>query len=290
MSLKLSSALAQIKDLVLRRPVEIHSVYLGSQVIEDDQTLHFANYYRQINFYTFIGELEQSFQALGISRSAIKKSSRGEIDRVSYQIDNVNKAMSAFAESVDFRNKRIVSRLVFRDFLDDPSNYKVTFDGIIQSVLFEESRMVTTCVPLISSLSFETGWPYQINCANKSGDSFCQVNKNDPANKKDGAATGGTTATLIDTVNLTQADDYWNIGEIIILTGANAGARRKIIDFVQSENKLIFDFEMRSNIQAGDTYTVFRGCDKRLTTCTNVYNNDANYHGFHTIPLNRDNL
>lgn len=282
----LSATLSQLKDQVLKRPVEIHDIYLGSQTSEDTNTLHFASFYRQINFYTYLGSIGQSYQALAIRRTAIKRTYDAAIDRVEYRVDNVNKTMTDYAKAIDFRNKRIVTRLLYRDYLDDPSNAVVTFDGIIQNITFEQTAMVASCVPIISSLAFETGWPYQINCANKFGDSFCTVDKNSAANKKTGTATGGSTATLIDTVNLTQADDYWNIGEILMLSGANLGSRRKIIDFIQSENKLIFDFEMNFDIAAGDQYSVFRGCDKRLVTCTNIYSNDANYHGFHTIPLN----
>ena len=197
--------------------------------------------------------------------------------------------MAYYANAVDFRNKRIVTRLLYRDYLNDPANAVVIFDGIIQNISFEQTSMVASCVPIISSLAFETGWPYQIKCNNKFGDSFCTVDKNSAVNKKSGTATGGTTATLIDTVNLNQADDYWNIGEILITSGANINVRRRIIDFDQATSTLTFDFEMNSNIQAGDTYSVFRGCDKRLVTCTGTYANDANYHGFHTIPLNDAN-
>jgi uncharacterized phage protein (TIGR02218 family) len=89
---------------------------------------------------------------------------------------------------------------------------------------------------------------------------------------------------------LTQSDDYWNVGEILMTSGDNDKQRRKIIDFDQATATLVFDFEMPSSIQAGDTYTVTRGCDKRLATCQNIYNNDPNYRGFHTIPLNETNL
>jgi len=288
--LNLSFAISQVKDAVLRRPVEIHEIFLGDQIQADSQTLFFANYYRQINFFNFTSGLAQSYQPLKVSRSAIKKSSKAEVDRMDYKIDNVNKAMRDYANATDFRNKRIVTRLVFRDYLDSADNAKVVFDGIIQSIQFERSSMKATCVPIISSLDFETGWPYQINCSAKFGDSFCTVSKSAPENSKSGTATGGTTATLIDTVVLTQSDDYWNVGEILMTSGDNDKQRRKIIDFDQATATLVFDFEMPISIQAGDTYTVTRGCDKRLATCQNIYNNDPNYRGFHTIPLNETNL
>jgi uncharacterized phage protein (TIGR02218 family) len=286
--LNLSSALQSIIADYKGRPTEIHDIYLGSQTEEDDSTLHFAAYYKTINFFTYLGQTAQAYTPLGIKRTAVRKSSRGEIDTIGYQLDNVNKAMGAFAASKDFRNKRIVTRLVFRDALDSVDNAKIIFDGLIQSIQFEQATMKATCAPIISSLSFKTGWPYQINCNCKFGDGFCQVNKNAAENRVDGTATsGGSKAELIDTANLTQADDYWNIGVIVFDSGDNINVSRKVVDFDQATSKITFDYPLDNDVSIGDQYHVFRGCDKRLATCKNVFNNDINYHGFHTIPLTK---
>jgi len=197
--------------------------------------------------------------------------------------------MGAYAAAHDFRMKRVVTRLVFRDYLNSAGDAKIVFDGYIQSISFEEKKGTytasATCVPYLGSLSFETGWPYQINCNAKFGDAYCQVNKELSANKVTGTVTGGTSSTVIDTTNLTQADDYWNVGTIEFTTGNNTGARRKIIDFNQAARTLWLDYALDNPVAVGDAYTLYRGCDKRLITCTNTYNNAINYHGFHTIPL-----
>lgn len=283
----LPAVITSIINDVKGRPTEIHDIYLGSQVAEDSNTLHFATYYKTINFFQYISGVAESYIPLGITRSAIKKGSQGEIDRISYKLDNVNRGMGAYAATKDFRNKRIVTRLVFRDVLNSSANCKVSFDGIIQAIQFGKSSMTATCVPIISSLTFQSGWSYQINCNAKFGDVFCGINKNSLDNKVTGTATGGSTTTLIDTVNLTQADDYWNIGIIYFDSGANSGSFRKVADFVASQDKIIFDYPLASAIAAGDTYRVFRGCDKRLVTCDTTYNNTINYRGFHTIPLTK---
>ncbi len=145
--------------------------------------------------------------------------------------------------------------------------------------------MTATCAPIISSLSMTTGWRYQLNCSAKFGDSFCTINKNAPENRVNGTATGGNTSTLIDTASLTQADDYWTIGFVFFDTGANAGVSRKVKNFVQATHTITFDYGLPFTVSPGDTYHVIRGCDKRLLTCQNAFNNDANYHGFHAIPL-----
>lgn len=285
--LTLSTILESIRILVQSKPVEIHDIYLGDQDTEDSNTLHFVNFYRTITFFTYFGHISQSYTPLGISRTGVKKSSQGEIERITYQIDNVNKGMSAFAAEHDFRNKRIVTRLIFRDHLTSYLDAKTIFDGFIQAILFEQKRMTATCVPKLGSLNFETGWPYQIECNVRFGDAYCTANKESAANKVIGWATGGSTSTVVDTISLTQVDDYWNWGMITFTSGSNNGSSRKIVDFDNATNKLTLDYALDNAVVVGDTYTLYRGCDKTLNMCQNTYYNEINYHGFHTIPLRK---
>ena len=283
----LSATLTAIKNQIQHRPVEIHDIYLGSQTAEDSNTLHFVNFYRAITFFTYLGYASQSYTPLAVNRTALKKTSRGEIERISYRIDNVNKAMGAYAAAHDFRNKRVVTRLIFRSNLTSYLDCKIIFDGFIQAILFEKNSMSATCVPKLGSLNFEPGWPYQIQCNTKFGDEFCTINKNASENKLTGTATGGTAATLIDTVNLIQVDDYWNWGVVTFTNGLNNGDSRKINDFDQATGKVTLDYALDNAIIAGDTYIIYRGCDKTLNMCVNTYNNAVNFHGFHTIPLTK---
>ena len=283
----LSATLIAIKNQAQHKPVEIHDIYLGSQTAEDSNTLHFVNFYRTLTFFTYLGHASQAYTPLGVSRNAIKRSSRSEIERVSYRIDNVNKGMVAYAAAHDFRNKRIVTRLVFRSNLNSYLDTKIVFDGFIQAILFEQKSMSATCTLKIGSLKIETGWVYQLPCNAKFGDDYCTLNKDAPANKLTGTATGGSTTTLIDTVNLTQADDYWNWGTIVFTSGDNDGNARKIIDFDQATNKATIDYAFDNAVVAGDNYIIYRGCDKTLNMCENTYSNEVNYHGFHTIPLRK---
>lgn len=283
----LTATLIAIKNQVQHKPVEIHDIYLGSQTAEDSNTLHFVNFYRSITFFTYISHASQAYTPLGVNRTAIKKTSRGEIERVSYRVDNVNKGMGVYAAARNFRNKRIVTRLIFRDNISSYLDCKVVFDGFIQAILFEQRSMAATCTPKLGSLKIETGWPYQIQCNARFGDDYCALNKNSPANKLSSVATGGSTSTLIDEVNLTQIDDYWNWGTVLFTSGDNNGETRKILDFAQGTNMATLDYALSYAVEAGDTYDIYRGCDKTLDMCENTYGNQANYHGFHTIPLRK---
>jgi len=285
--LSLSATLIAIKNQVQHKPVEIHDLYLGSQTAEDSNTLHFIGFYRSVTFFTYIGHIAQAYTPIYIQRTAVKKSSKGEIERVSYVIDNVNKGMGAYAAAHNFRNKRVVTRLIFRDHIGSYLDAKTIFDGFIQSISFPEKKFEASCVPRIGSLSFETGWPYQIQCNAKFGDDYCAIDKELAANKVTGSATGGTTTTVIDTATLTQTDDYWNFGTVTFTSGNNNGVSRKVIDFDNATKKATLDYALDNAVAAGDAFNIYRGCDKTLAMCTTPYANAANYHGFHTIPLTK---
>jgi len=283
----LSDTLISIKNQIQHKPVEIYDIYLGSQDEEDSDTLHYANFYRPINFFSYFGHTAATYIPLGVKRTPIKRTSSGEIEQVSFQICNVNKAMGAYAAAQNFRNKRVVARLIFRDYLSSYLDAKIIFDGFISNISFPQKTMDAVATPKIGSLSFETGWPYQIACNARFGDNYCRVNKELNSNKLIGTATGGTVSTLIDAVNLNQADDYWNWGYVIFSSGLNNGDKRKIIDFDNATKTATFDFPLDNAVESGDMFTIYRGCDKTLNMCDTVYSNTDNYHGFHTIPLTK---
>lgn len=284
--LSLSATLIAIKNQAQHKPVEIHDLYLGSQDSEDALTTHLVNFYFPINFFTYIAHTPKEYTPLGISRSAVKSNSKGEIERINYQLDNVNKNLGSLAAKYNFRNKRIVTRLIFRDHLSSYLDAKVIFDGYIQSIAFEQKKMTATCVPIIGSLNFETGWPYQIQCNAFFGNSYCGINKELAANKVTGSVTAVSGVLVTDTVNLIQADDYWNFGTITFTSGLNNGLSRKIVNFDSASKTLTLDFALDYTIVVGDTFVVYRGCDKTLSMCT-AYSNTDNYRGFHTIPLTK---
>ena len=287
--LNLTTTLNTLRQLLMLQPVEIYDFYFGSQTEEDDYTVHFVNFYKQMKFFGYVSQDQVTYLPLGIKREGIQRTSHGEIEKVSFTVDNVNKAMSSYAAQYDFRNKRVIARLVFRDQLSNAEDALVVFDGLIQSVSFEQKKksrsVIIEAMPQIGSLDIISGWPYEVPCNAKFGDIYCKVDKNLSSNKKSGTATGGTTSTLIDSSGLTHANDYWNYGYVEMTSGNNQGQKRKIIDFISSTHTAYLDYQLPHAISAGDTYTIYRGCDKTLPMCTNTYANDANYHGFHTIPL-----
>lgn len=72
------------------------------------------------------------------------------------------------------------------------------------------------------------------------------------------AATSlGSTTTIVDTA-LKQANDWWNGGAVLILTGTNAGHVRWVTDWVQSTSILTLDRALPAAVASAVQYEVHR--------------------------------
>jgi hypothetical protein len=80
----------------------------------------------------------------------------------------------------------------------------------------------------------------------------------------EGTATGGSTTTLIDTVELTQADDFWNLGSVWVTYDAGgAGAAPQgeysvVSDFTSSSDTAALRSTLTAAIASGDKYAIAR--------------------------------
>jgi hypothetical protein len=73
-------------------------------------------------------------------------------------------------------------------------------------------------------------------------------------NVRRGAATGGSTASLVDSGAAGRPDDYYNGGTLWILTGDYAPRSLVITDFVGSSGTFSFATQTGLGVSAGDTY------------------------------------
>lgn len=80
----------------------------------------------------------------------------------------------------------------------------------------------------------------------------------------EGVATGGSTSTLVDTVELTQDDDFWNGGTVWVLYDAGgAGAAPQgeysvVSDFATNTDTATLRTTLTAAIAAGDRYAIAR--------------------------------
>ena len=97
--------------------------------------------------------------------------------------------------------------------------------------------------------------------------------------------TATSNSVIIDTSFIgTQADNYYNYGNFTFTSGLNNGLSREVKDYDDSTGEFTFILPFPFDIAVSDTFSVFAGCDKRLTTCINSFNNVVNFRGFPHLP------
>ena len=78
-------------------------------------------------------------------------------------------------------------------------------------------------------------------------------------------------------------DDHWfKDGHLEWLTGNNMGIVSEIQGFESDEFDLYLP--LNADIQVGDTFDAYPGCDKTLTDCRDKFDNVVNFGGFPFIP------
>jgi hypothetical protein len=96
--------------------------------------------------------------------------------------------------------------------------------------------------------------------------------------------TSHTSTQLLSISDLSRADNYYALGNLVFTSGDNAGLRMMIRSSVGATGALTLLAPLPFNIADGDHVTAYPGCDKSVTTCTNKFNNKLNYGGFTEIP------
>lgn len=83
------------------------------------------------------------------------------------------------------------------------------------------------------------------------------------ANQASGTATGGTTATLIDTKRK-EDDNFWKGGTLEILSGTNVGQQRTITAFSQSTATMTVSPAFSGTIDTTSVYRVIRSFSNKI--------------------------
>ena len=95
----------------------------------------------------------------------------------------------------------------------------------------------------------------------------------------------GPNNLLTFTTGATQANDYFALGRIKWLTGANAGRTHTVRSYTNSAGRITVVNPMKFVPQVGDQCDAFAGCDKRQITCQNKFNNIARFRGYPFVPV-----
>jgi uncharacterized phage protein (TIGR02218 family) len=123
---------------------------------------------------------------------------------------------------------------------------------------------------------------YQSVCLHTVYDAGCGLSKTGFTATSTVAASPAPTLTSFKTGNA-QAAGYFDQGVITFTSGSNAGLKRTVKSYDPTTG-FTFALPLPVAPAAGDTISVFAGCDKTLTTCRAKFTNDGKFRGFPWIP------
>src|SRR6185437_5601995 len=87
------------------------------------------------------------------------------------------------------------------------------------------------------------------------------------------------------TTNLTQADHYFELGVMTMTSGPANGQSANVSSYVNASGAISIVNPFSATPVAGNTFTVYPGCDRRQSTCTTIFSNLAHFAGEGYMPV-----
>jgi len=140
------------------------------------------------------------------------------------------------------------------------------FSGTVGVAEADRLGVALTVDSPLKMLDLQVPWKtYGPQCRWILGDADCGVDLTSFA--KTGAVTSGATDGVLPT-NLSDVDGTWTLGQVMFISGANAGLRRSIRLHVRSGGRLTLTAPLPFAPAPGDSFTIFPGCDHALPALT----------------------
>lgn len=123
---------------------------------------------------------------------------------------------------------------------------------------------------------------YQAGCTHVLYDTGCTLLKG--SFTVSNAAAAGSTASVINST-LSQADHWFEQGQITFTSGVLAGLKRRVQSFANASGAVGVVPPFPAVPANGDTFSIYPGCDKSQGTCTNKFNNLPHFAGMPYVPV-----
>lgn len=154
--------------------------------------------------------------------------------------------------------------------------------GWLGQVTHSTTHYVAELRGLHDLLQRPIGAYYTPECRFDLGDGRCGIDL--AARTATGAVTSVTDNARFTDAARTESADIYAYGEMTWLSGENAGQRMDIKAWDPASKLFTLWLPMPKALQVGDAYRAAPGCDKRFSTCKNVFANGRNFGGFPYVP------
>ena len=128
--------------------------------------------------------------------------------------------------------------------------------------------------------------PYTPDCRADLGDARCGVEIGDPQWTRPGLVTAPLDALSFTAVIDVEGkpNDWFTGGVIIFTSGQNSGRAIEVRGSDLATGDLVLSFPPPFPVGTGDAFEIYPGCDKRLTTCIDRFDNVLNFRGDPFVP------
>ncbi|MDC4570857.1 DUF2163 domain-containing protein [Acinetobacter baumannii] len=234
----------------------------------------------------------KEFRADGpiISREGISLSLGIEVDNLSIKIETNESAKfgdvpvaQAFHNGV-LDGARFKLERIFMDIntpTDTSAGTLVLFEGRIVEPELDRYEINASVVSEVDDLKLQMPRNlYTPGCLNTLFDSACGLLSADFAVNTTIGVNSSSSRILCD---LSQPQGWFTQGVVEFLEGANVGIKRTVR--LHESGALLLTLPLLDMPAIGEAIRVYPGCDKRLDTCTNRFNNRARFRGAPFVPV-----
>lgn len=246
--------------------------------------------YTNYDFDLVVGGYLYSSDGPIISREGISLSLGIEVDNLSVTIDVTNdqtfegiRVVQAFHNG-QMDGARFKLERIFMDMnmpTDTSAGTIKLFEGRLIEPELDRNSISVSVASDLDELNVQMPRNlYQPSCTNTLFDGACSLLRQNFMVSAT-IETGSTTARILCQVN--QPQGWFTQGVVEFLDGGNAGLKRTIR--MHEAGALLLTLPLLEAPQAGQCINVYPGCDKRLETCQNRFNNFARFRGAPFIPV-----
>jgi len=280
----LKPASTQLKALLASR--QFYAAFLFQFSLIDGTKLYYTSGDRDIvsngNTYLCGGKSGPFFRAAGDNMTCSWK--RGlEVDNLQFSVYPGNATVEGVPFIAACKNgvfdgaELQMERAYMPTYGDTSYGTVITFVGRVAEIDAGRSSASFTIANHLELLNQQMPRNlYQASCMNSLYDASCTLNRESFG--VNGSAGTGSTAIAIKAA----FGSTYNLGVIKFTSGTNAGLSRTVKSADGTTISLINP--LPGPPAPGDTFRIYRGCDKTTTSC-GTFSNIANFRGFPTIPV-----
>jgi uncharacterized phage protein (TIGR02218 family) len=170
-----------------------------------------------------------------------------------------------------------------------PDDFVLLRRATVGKITRTDGRFIAELESLVHALDRPSGRYVSRSCDAELGDARCGFDLDNPDFIGTGTVTTYEAPSALVVTGLDGFEAGWFAHGVLTWTmGANAGRTERVEEHRKDATGTTLVLRPRSglSIEAGDTFSVVAGCDKKFATCKAKFANALNFRGFPHLPGN----